>query len=130
MPNTKNKKRNSWGESNRIKLLTGKKGFIKRLCLTVMSWTFWGLVKFCYNCLDPIWQVYEGLELHIRIDSTKSLPLLSYLGNHMIVGGPRGWVPIPAFNIVLPAIVRMRHLILGLIASGFEMNFRFCGDYT
>ena len=71
-----------------------------------------------------------GLELDIRIVSNKSLPLLSYLGNHMIVGGPRGWVPIPAFNIVLPAIVRMRHLILGLIASGFEMNFRFCGDYT
>ena len=86
-------------------------------------------MKFCCNWLDPIWQDL-GLELDIRIVSNKSLPLLSYLGNHMIVGGPRGWVPIPAFNIVLPAIVRMRHLILGLIASGFEMNFRFCGDYT
>ena len=97
------------------------------------SWTFESFgVKFCYNWLDPIWYDCEGLELDIRIVGTKSLPLLSYLGNHMIVGGPRGWVPIPipAFNIVLPAIVRMRHLILGLIASGFEMNFRFCGDYT
>ena len=90
-------------------------------------------MKFCYNWLDPIWYDCESLELDIRIVGTKSLPLLSYLGNHMIVGGPRGWVPIPIpalFNIVLPAIVRMRHLILGLIASGFEMNFRFCGDYT